>query len=86
MIDENRKLTVVDENGQEIEMEIILTFHENDKDYVAYFNPNDENEESEIYVSIYDGDGHLFSIESDEEWQMVEEVINCYFEDLKEEK
>ena len=86
MIDEERKLVVVDENGNEIEMEIILTFNENNKDYVVYYDPADESEETPIYASIYDEEGHLFPVETDEEWAMIDEVVNCYLDDLAEEE
>lgn len=86
MIDEERKLVVVDENGKEIEMEIILTFNENNKDYVVYYDPKDESEETPIYASIYDEEGHLFPVETDEEWAMIDEVVNCYLDDLAEEE
>lgn len=86
MIEQGRKITVTDDKGKEIEMEIILTFDNNDKKYVVYYNPNSDDDN--IYASIYDDEGHLLPIESDEEWDMVDEVVNCYFDDLegKEEK
>ena len=32
-------------------------------------------------IACYDDKGNLFPIESDEEWSMVEEVINTFVED-----
>lgn len=78
---EDNKLVVVDEKGNEIEMEILFTFDDDarKKKYVIYFNPNDKQEN--LYASIYDDEGHLYPIEDDEEWDMVEEVIGTFMEE-----
>lgn len=84
MVDEERKLTVVLDDGSEKDMEIILTFRENGKDYVVYYDPDDPNEETDIYVATYDDEWHLYPLESEEEWDMVEEVINAYFDEIQD--
>ena len=84
MVDEDRKLVVVDEEGKEIEMEIILTFDDKGKNYVVYYDPNDKSEETPIYASIYDEEGRLYPVETDEEWSMIDEVVNCYLDDIEE--
>ncbi|MDD4584716.1 MAG: DUF1292 domain-containing protein [Erysipelotrichales bacterium] len=78
---EDNKLVVIDEKGNEIEMEILFTFDDDarKKKYVIYFNPNDKQEN--LYASIYDDEGHLYPIEDDEEWDMVEEVIGTFMEE-----
>jgi uncharacterized protein YrzB (UPF0473 family) len=77
---EDNKLVVIDEKGNEIEMEILFTFDDaRKKKYVIYFNPNDKQEN--LYASIYDDEGHLYPIEDDEEWDMVEEVIGTFMEE-----
>jgi len=78
---EDNKLVVIDEKGNEIEMEILFTFDDDarKKKYVIYFNPNDKEEN--LYASIYDDEGHLYPIEDDEEWDMVEEVIGTFMEE-----
>ena len=93
MIDENH-LTVVDENGQEILCEILFTFdsEEYGKDYVVYsplateFEDEDEDGLRDIHVSSYapseDGEGgSLKPIEDEQEWVMIEEVVNTFLED-----
>ncbi|MDD3383184.1 MAG: DUF1292 domain-containing protein [Bacilli bacterium] len=78
---EDNKLIVIDEKGNEIEMEILFTFDDDNrkKKYVIYFNPNDKEEN--LYASIYDDEGHLYPIEEDEEWDMVEEVIGTFMDE-----
>lgn len=69
---------IMDENGKEIEMKIYLTFEANNKKYVVVYSNDNEDE---LYSFIYDDDGNLYQIESDEELQMVNEVIGAYEEE-----
>ncbi|MDY4788694.1 MAG: DUF1292 domain-containing protein [Bacilli bacterium] len=77
----DKQITIIDDNGNEVVMEILLTFHldQFNKDYVAYFNPL--LEEMEVYVDSYDDNNNLYAVESDEEWDMIDEVIGAFIED-----
>lgn len=79
MLDSN-SLYVQDENGNEKRMIILFTFDSEDygAQYVVFQDPEAEEE---VYVSRYNDKGELLPIESDEEWDMVEEVINTFNED-----
>ena len=81
----DNKITIVDENGNEVEMEILLTFHldEFNKDYVAYFNPLQD--EMEVFVDSYDDNKNLFAVETEEEWDSIEEVINAFVDEQNDE-
>lgn len=76
-MDEN-KLTVVDDQGVETEMDILFTFEneEFDKQYVLYVDPEDES--GQVFVSHYTEEGELFSVEDEDEWNMVEEVFQAF--------
>lgn len=80
MLDSN-SLYVTDENGNEKRMVILFTFDSEDYNaqYVVFQDPESENQE--VYASRYNDEGELIPIESDEEWDMVEEVINTFAED-----
>ena len=80
MLDSNC-LYVKDENGQEKKMIILFTFDSEDyhSQYVVFQDP--ELEEENVYASKYDEQGNLLPIEIEEEWDMVEEVINTFVED-----
>lgn len=81
---ETNSIFVTDENGKEVEMEIVFTF-ENDetkKKYVLFLNPLDET--GEVFASSYDEEGNLHQIENDAEWQMIEEVLGAFQEDEEE--
>lgn len=66
---------ITDENGKEIEMKIYLTFEAKNKKYVVVY---EENNQDELYSFVYDDNGNLYQIESEEELQMVDEVVGAY--------
>jgi len=91
-----KHITVVDENGNEQLYEVLFTFdsEEFNKSYVLYFPvgaEEDENEEIEIHASAYlqneEGEeGSLQPIETDEEWDMIEEMLNTFLDEEEEEE
>ena len=66
---------ITDENGKEVEMNILLTFEANEKQYVVVY---ETDKEDDLYAFIYDDEGNLFAVETDEELQMVDEVVGAY--------
>ncbi|XFA99538.1 DUF1292 domain-containing protein [Candidatus Izemoplasma sp. B36] len=81
-------LVVTDELGEELECIIIMTFEseEFDKSYLVYQIKGDET--GEFFAASFnpeDGDeGQLYQIETDEEWDLVEEVLENFLEDEEE--
>ncbi|WP_071460222.1 DUF1292 domain-containing protein [Bacillus massilinigeriensis] len=88
-------ITVVDENGNEQLCEVLFTFDSEEfgKSYVLYYPigaEEDEDEEIEIHASSFvpteDGqDGELTPIETDEEWDMIEEMLETFLAEQDEE-
>ena len=82
---EEKTFTVIDEEGKELEFEVVLTFKNPDtnKSYVVYKLPGDENEE--VFAAIYDESstigGNLMAIETDEEWDTLDEVLNAFLDE-----
>ena len=78
---ETNTMFVTDESGNEKEMEILFTFEDEEKGrkYVVFADAEDEGEE--VFASAYDDEGNLMPVETDEEWQMIEEVIGAFQED-----
>lgn len=81
-----KNITIVDDNGNEQLCEVLFTFESEEygKSYVLYY-PVDaqEEEEIEIHASSFtpneDGtDGELLPIETEEEWDMIEETLNTF--------
>lgn len=84
---ENKIIKVTDEQGNLREAEIILSFKNNEKDYVIYtFNDKDENDSIILHSSIVKEENDEVSFErmSDDEWTMVKEIMNKIVKDWKE--
>lgn len=83
ILDESPKLTFIDEYGEEIEAELLLSFRfkNSEKKYVIYtFNEKDKNGMITIYGAIYheDGENNSFTLEKivdTAEWNSVKEVL-----------
>ncbi len=83
----DNKITIYDEAGNEVEnLEILFEFESDDQNYVLLHDPNSES--GEVMAFKYDsedqGEGKLMPIETDQEWDMIEEVLGA-FEDEQEE-
>lgn len=78
---ESNTLFVRDENGKEMEMEILFTFEDEatHKNYVVFQDPEDES--GEVFASAYDEAGNLLPVETENEWAMIEEVLGAFSQD-----
>ncbi|WP_268246627.1 DUF1292 domain-containing protein [Aerococcus tenax] len=80
-------ITLYDEEGNERLYKILFSFDSKDlnKSYVLVYPAEEEGEELNIEAYAYeegeDGEGSLLPIESEEEWDMVEEVFNTFVQD-----
>lgn len=78
------KITITKEDGSEVEMILLFTFNSEEFgfDYVMYYDDN--SEEGEVFPFRYDEQTHkLTELETEQEWQMVNEVLEAF---LKEEE
>ena len=90
---EDEYITLIDEEGNEELYEILLTFDETDdfnKSYVLVIPANAVEEDVEVFAFSYEEeegglDGELKEIETDEEWDMIEEVLGAFTEEEDEE-
>ncbi len=80
--DENSEYIFIEnEDGEDEKYEIFYEFETDEDRYILLFPadlPEDENE-AEVYAFKYIEEGEfvrLETIESDEEWEMIEEVFN----------
>lgn len=88
------QITIVDEEGNEQLCEILLTFDSEEfgKSYVLYYpiGETEDDEEIEIHASAFipndeNEEGDLMPIETDEEWDLIEEMLNTFLEEEDEE-
>lgn len=81
MIDkENNIITLTDENGNNKEYTILLTF-DTDEDKTYYVYTDDELDEDgyvKTYAGIYDDsdEERLLPIQTDEEWELIETLVD----------
>ena len=89
-----QQITIIDENGNEQLCEILFFFHSDEfnKDYVLYYPIGEEDENGEIIVHASafvqneeDTEGELMPIETEEEWDVVEEMYNTFVENQDDE-
>ncbi len=69
------KIIFEDENGTKTELTILLTYHSDtfNKDYVVFYENNDDLVAGEV-----DQDGNIHDIQSDEEYDELDEIIDEY--------
>lgn len=89
-------ITVVDEQGNEQLCEVLFTFDSEEfgKSYVLYYPigaEDDDEDDIEIHASAFmpneEGeDGELMPIETDEEWDMIEEMLNTFLDEQEDEE
>lgn len=88
---DDRQITLIDDQGNEELYEILFTFHSDDydKSYVLLYPASaGEDEEIEVLAFSYDADAEgdvtssdLHEIEADDEWNMVQGVLNTFLDD-----
>lgn len=82
--------TIVNEEGKEIECEILFTFDsdETKKSYIVYTdNTLDENGSTKVFASVYDPTGQnpaLMPIETEKEWLVIENILSSVQEKIDE--
>jgi uncharacterized protein YrzB (UPF0473 family) len=88
-IESKERIIIPNEKGEEHLFEVLFTFDvdETNKSYVVVIpvgEEYDEEEEVEVFAFRYEETGdkeddlELHAIETDEEWEMVEEMLNTF--------
>lgn len=88
---DDQLITLIDDKGNEELYQVLFTFDSEDygKSYVLLYPASaEDDEEVEIQAFAFTPDengdasrGDLFPIEDDDEWDMVEEVLNTFLAD-----
>ena len=88
---ENMTFTAVNEEGVEIECEVLFTFdcEETGHSYIIYTdNTADEDGNLKVYANIYDPNGEdmrLIPITTEAEWALIENVLDEMRDEYEEE-
>ncbi|MCU9592926.1 DUF1292 domain-containing protein [Caldibacillus thermolactis] len=91
-MEDANQITIIDEDGNEELCEILFTFESEEfgKSYVLYYPVSaeeDEDGEIEIHASSFKpgkDQGELMPIETDEEWDMIEEMLATFMAEDEE--
>lgn len=81
MKEEVMTFKVINDDGKEVECEVLFTFEsdETKKNYIVYTdNTIDEEGNTKVYASIYNPDENetkLLPIETDKEWKIIETIL-----------
>ena len=74
------QLTIIDDNGQEYVMQILLTFDDDKNNhFVLVYDPEDE--EGNVYAYLYDEEGNLNEVEDPDMVEMCAEVLSAFEEE-----
>ncbi|SDK52309.1 DUF1292 domain-containing protein [Sediminibacillus albus] len=89
-LEEKERIIIPDEHGEEHLFEVLFTFDvdQTGDSYIAVV-PMEQKEDEEVEVFAFryeeksqdEDDLSLFQIESEEEWEMVEEMLNTLTEE-----
>lgn len=88
-MEEKMTFKVFDDNGKEIECEVLFTFEsdETHKNYIVYTdNTLDEEGNTKVYASIYtpgQEETKLEPIEEEAEWDIIEKILGELQEEAK---
>ena len=83
---EDRTLILTQDDGTEIVCAILFTYSNEDtsKNYVVFkVRDTDEVSAAVYYPDDNNGQGHLGKIETDDEWEMLEDLLNEYVEEQR---
>jgi uncharacterized protein YrzB (UPF0473 family) len=92
--EEKERIIIPDENGEEHLFEILFTFEVDETGHsymtvvpVGDEKAEDEDGEVEVYAFRFEDKGEneedlaLFPVETDEEWEMIEEMLHTFSEE-----
>ena len=82
MLDKSGKIIIKNDRNEEIECDVLFTFDNNDtnKSYIVYTdNTKDELGNVKVYANTFnedDEEGILGNIETEEEWNIIEQIFS----------
>ncbi|NLK12823.1 MAG: DUF1292 domain-containing protein [Candidatus Phytoplasma sp.] len=80
------KLVIIKDNEESLAT-ILFTYKKGEKNYVVFEFDETEEISAAVFQSLEDEtEGILSDIETDEEWDMIDEVLQQYFDELESEE
>jgi uncharacterized protein YrzB (UPF0473 family) len=86
MLTENQ-MVVTNQDGDESVCDILFTHEHNGKNYVVFEFVDTKEVSAAIYVpGATDDEGTFLDIETDEEWDMLDGVLQSYYDETEDEE
>ncbi|MCR5112761.1 MAG: DUF1292 domain-containing protein [Acholeplasmatales bacterium] len=81
---QDRTITLTDDSGKTITAQILFTYHSDDlnKNYVVFLDTNTNQASAAEYFDDGNGSGHLGDIQSEDEWEMLNDLFEEYMENM----
>lgn len=84
----DRMIEITTNDGKKHICDILFTYHSEqfNKDYVLFVPRGEDQVSAAVYVpkTETETDGELMAVETEEEWTMLEELLDDYYNDLEE--
>ncbi|HOI84818.1 MAG TPA: DUF1292 domain-containing protein [Acholeplasmataceae bacterium] len=78
------QMVVTNANGDEAVCDILFTHEANGKNYVVFEFVDTKEVSAAIYIpGATDDEGTFADIETDEEWDMLDQVLQAYYDELE---
>ena len=81
---DDRTITLIDNDGKEVVCDILFTYHYDklDKNYVVFMDRASKNDSACEYIEGEGGSGKLNPVQTDEEWNLLEGLLNDYVDQM----
>ena len=79
----DNKITIIKDNEEQLAT-IIISFTQNNKNYVIFEFDESEEVSAAIYEENNDTEGFLSDIQTQEEWEMIQEALDNYYDELED--
>ena len=85
---EDSTLILTMKDGKKVTCEILFTYHSEEfgNDYVVFRPEGDSRPSAAKYIEEGDGNGTLSEITTDAEWDMLDEILNDYYQEQEKKK
>lgn len=80
------QLTIITDDGKEELATILFTHEENGKNYVVFEFEETGDISAAIFEEDENGEGKLLDIETDEEWDMLDKLLDVFFAEEDDEE
>lgn len=77
------QIVLITEDGKEELATILFTHHDEDNNYVVFEFVETGEISAAKYIEGADGEGEIIDIETDEEWEMLDDLLQEYFDELE---